>query len=52
MRSASWGAILRDFPRSCRGWGASASKPPLRYRLTQSSNVSTETEVRWDPGIS
>src|SRR6266566_2092968 len=46
MRLASCGLIVRDCPRSWRGLGANASKPPLRYRNTQPSRLSTETDVR------
>jgi hypothetical protein len=44
--------MVRDFPRSWRGLGARASKPPLRLRSTQSNKVSTQTEVRFEPGMS
>src|SRR6516165_9904637 len=44
--------MVRDLPRSRRGWGAKASKPPLRYRSAQASNVSSEIDIRLEWGMS
>jgi hypothetical protein len=52
MRSDSWRVIARDCPRSWRGLGASASKPPVRYRLAYSSRVSTVMARRLESGMS